>query len=117
MKFYPVRLEIKDGEKVVFEGSAEIAPLNYDERLAMAEDSGLEFATDGTVDNKKNVFKQVKVINDLLKKRVKAVKVKHVPTGLELDSLDALKMYAECDAVINELSGRIVSGLRLGELV
>ena len=93
-----------------WEGQITYKKLHYKERMRLVMDCGFHIGANGTMDKMDNLI-EVAIKNfEICEKIVTSVNLKHIETGVTINSLDELGDYAEGNVVINSLGQMVMAG-------
>jgi hypothetical protein len=110
MKSYKYTPTEAKGEKASFAGHLVLLPASFDERYQYIEESGFS-STDGETDVLKHLAPARKLVG-LAAKHYESVKLKHLESGNEYESLDDMLYDKRCDKILMEVAMHIVQGER-----
>ena len=100
--------------KEPFEGHISMEVLLHDDRMKILSDLNLEAGSGGEVKLNKDMISQLSKMKTHVAKYIKEVRLVHIETGTVFNSLADLEYYEEYQEVLNELSGIMLNGVKLG---
>jgi hypothetical protein len=102
--------------KEPFRGCVEMDRLSHDQRMEILNDLNLQADSAGEVKINKDMLSKLSKIKEHVNKHVKKVDLEHIDSGMCFKSLTELEYYEEFQEVLNELSGILLNGFKLGNL-
>jgi hypothetical protein len=99
-----------------FEGHVVFNIPKYTERLKYIKQCGFKTGDDGQIVVSLEDTDSLVAMVEIAEKHVVEVNLTHKATGKVFQSMEALQYDNVCDALLSELSGKVLSGFSLGKV-
>ena len=103
------------GKDATFKGSVTLRMPSFDERYQYLEEINLKVNSDGEADlGSMNQIGMIRKMVRFSKDHYSKVELKRVEDGKEFKSFDEMAFDPSCDAILSEVAGQLINGLKMG---
>jgi hypothetical protein len=115
MKSYKWVPDLKEGDKLIFEGHVILDIPLPKKRIELISNLQFEVDSEAKIKMQSNQIEQFLKMELICKEHIKEIDLKHVESGIEIKSLEDLEPYYEYMTFIGACGNVILSGIKLGK--
>lgn len=102
-------------ENSLLQGTVTIEVPSFDQKYQYMEECNFDVSESGDIKTSKQQLKAIRKMVALSEKHYNKVNIKRKSDGKEFNSFEDLTYDSDCDSILIEMAGKLMSGFKMGK--